>query len=122
MVALDRFTGEVIWRSPGYREQATYSSPILFNHNENRLLVNLTATSIIGLDADSGEMFWWVTQLQDNKIHANTPIYNDGKVLVCSASRKDSSGLVLLQLSPDGREADILWRNQEILNLMGALF
>jgi outer membrane protein assembly factor BamB len=121
MVALDRFTGEVIWRSPGYGEPATYSSPILINHNENRLLVNLTATSIIGIDADSGEMFWRVPQFQDNKIHANTPIYHDGKVLVCSASRKDTSGLVLLQLSPDGRQAEILWRNQEILNLMGGV-
>jgi outer membrane protein assembly factor BamB len=121
VVALDRFSGKLIWRSAGYGEPATYSSPILFNHNGNRLLVNLTATSIIGLNGDSGEMLWRVYQFQDNKIHANTPIYHDGKVLVSSASRKDSSGLVLLQLSPDGRKADILWRNQEILNLMGGV-
>ena len=121
VVALDRFSGKLIWRSAGYGESATYSSPILFNHNGNRLLVNLTASSIIGLDGDSGEMLWRVYQFQDNKIHANTPIYHDGKVLVSSASRKDSSGLVLLQLSPDGRKADILWRNQEILNLMGGV-
>ena len=121
VVALNRFTGEKIWASPGYGEQATYSSPILFNHNGNPLLVNLTASSIIGLDADTGEMFWRVHQFQDNKIHANTPIYHDGKVLVCSASRRDSSGLVLLQLSNDGKQADILWRNEEIINLMGGV-
>jgi outer membrane protein assembly factor BamB len=121
MVALNRFTGEKIWGSPAYGEQATYSSPILVNHNGNRLVVNLTASSIIGLDADTGEMYWRFFQFQDNKIHANTPIYHDGKVLVCSASRRDSSGLVLLQLSPDGKEAEILWRNKEIINLMGGL-
>lgn len=121
MVALNRFTGEKIWASAGFGEQATYTSPILANHNGTRLLVNQTASSIIGLDADTGEMYWRFYQFQDNKIHANTPIYHDGKVLVCSASRRDSSGLVLLQLSPDGKEADIIWRNREIINLMGGV-
>ncbi len=121
VVALNRFTGEKIWSSAGYGEQATYSSPILFNHNGNPLLVNLTASSIIGLNAESGDMYWRVHQFQDNKIHANTPIYHDGKVLVCSASRRDSSGMVLLGLSHNGREVEILWRNNEIRNLMGGL-
>jgi outer membrane protein assembly factor BamB len=118
MVALNRFTGEKIWSSPAYGEPATYTSPILINHNGHRLLVNLTASSIIGLDAETGEMYWRIRQFQDNKIHANTPAYFDGKLLVSSASRKDSSGLVLLQLSPDGKRADIVWRNKEYTNLM----
>jgi outer membrane protein assembly factor BamB len=119
MVALNRFTGKKIWSSPAFGEQATYCSPIVFNHNGQHLLVNLTATSIIGLDADNGKMYWRVHQFQDNKIHANTPIYFDGKILVSSASRKDSSGMVLLQLSPDGKKAEIAWRNKEFINLSG---
>jgi len=119
VVALNRFTGKKIWASAGFGEQATYSSPILFNHNGRRMFANLTASSIIGLDAATGEMFWRIKQFQDNKIHANTPAYFDGKLLVSSASRKDSSGLVLLQLSPDGKKAEIVWRNKEFINLMG---
>ncbi len=118
-IALNRFTGKKIWSSSGYREKATYCSPILINHNGKRLLINLTSTSIIGLDADNGKMYWRIHQFQDNKIHANTPIYFDGKLLISSASRKDSSGLVLLQLSPDGKKAEIAWRNKEFINLMG---
>ena len=117
MVALNRFNGQKIWSSPAYSEAATYSSPIFVNHNGQRLLVNLTSTSIIGLDADNGQMYWRIHQFQDNKIHANTPVYFDGKLLVSSASRKDSSGLVLLQLSPDGKKAEIAWRNKEFINL-----
>lgn len=119
VVALNRFTGEKIWSSPGYGEKATYCSPILINHNGHRLFVNLTATSIIGVDANTGEMYWRIHQFQDNKIHANTPVYFDGKIMVSSASRKDSSGLVALQLSPDGRKAEIAWRNKEFINLSG---
>jgi outer membrane protein assembly factor BamB len=119
MVALNRFTGKKIWSSPAYGEIATYCSPIVINHHGQRLVVNLTSTSIIGLDANTGQMYWRVHQFQDNKIHGNTPVYFDGKILALSASRKDSSGLVMLQLSPDGKKAEIAWRNKEYTNLMG---
>lgn len=119
VVALNRFTGQKIWSSQGFKEKATYCSPILVNHNGNKMVVNLTSTSIIGINAESGEMYWRVHQFQDNKIHANTPVYFDGKLFVSSASRKDSSGLVMLQLSPDGKKAEIAWRNKEFINLMG---
>ncbi len=118
VVALNRFTGQKIWASPAFGEPATYTSPILINQNGHPILVNLTASSIIGLDAETGEMYWRIHQFQDNKIHSNTPAYFDGKILVSSASRKDSSGLVLLQLSPDGKKSDIVWRNKEYTNLM----
>jgi outer membrane protein assembly factor BamB len=118
VVALNRFTGEKIWSGTGSKEQATYTSPILFNHNGHKLLVNLTASSIIGLNAENGEMYWKIHQFQDNKIHANTPLYFDGNLFISSASRKDSSGLVMLRLSPDGKKAEIAWRNKEFINLM----
>ena len=121
VVALNRFSGKKIWSSAAYKEPATYSSPILINLNGHQILVNLTASSIIGLDAKTGEMYWRIHQFQDNKIHANTPVYSDGKIIVSSASRKDSSGLVMLQLSPDGKKAEIAWRNKELINLSGGL-
>lgn len=119
VVALNRFTGKKIWASAAFGEKASYCSPIVFTHNGQKMFVNMTATSIIGLNADTGEMYWRVNQFQDNKIHANTPVYADGKLWALSASRKDSSGLVMLQLSPDGKKAEIAWRNKEYINLMG---
>ncbi|MBN2773140.1 MAG: PQQ-like beta-propeller repeat protein [Prolixibacteraceae bacterium] len=119
VVALNRYTGNLVWSSPGVGEIATYSSPMNFIHNGQKMVVAMTSGSVMGFDANTGEMFWRVHQFQDNKIHANTPVYKDGKLLVCSASRRDSSGLVLFQLSDDGREVQVLWRDNRILNLMG---
>jgi len=119
IVALNRFTGEVIWASPGSGEQATYSSPILFRHNNRPILANLTASSILGVDATDGEVLWRFFQYQDNKIHANTPVYSEGDLLIASTSRKDSSGVVMLRLSPSGDSARVLWRNREVINLSG---
>jgi len=122
VVALNRFTGETIWTSKGYGEPAAYCSPILINHNNTRLIVTMTAESIIGIDANTGEFYWRVPQNQTNKIHANTPLYLDGKVLCSSSSAKKSDhGIVLLQLDKDGKNAHVLWRNEEFTNLIGGI-
>ena len=81
----------------------------------------MTAGSIMGIDAETGEKYWRVEQTQQNKIHANTPLYADGKLLVASAGRNASSGMVQLQLSDDGKSVNEVWRNKKFVNLMGGL-
>lgn len=119
VVALNRFTGEIVWSSKGFGESATYNSPILVNHNGLKLVIAMTAASIMGIDANTGEMYWRVEQTQRNKIHANTPLYSKGKLVVSSADPTDNSGLVQLQLSEDGKNAEVVWRNKKFRNLMG---
>ena len=121
IVALNRFTGDLIWTSKGSSEPAAYCSPILVNHNGTRLIVTMTAESIIAVDADDGTVYWQTPQHQGNKIHANTPLYFDGRILCSSSSAKSHSGLVLLQLSQDGKNVSILWRNEKYHNLMGGV-
>ncbi len=36
------------------------------------LIVTMTAESIVGVDAGTGQFYWQVPQFQRNKIHANT--------------------------------------------------
>ena len=121
VVALNRFTGEKVWSSKGNSEIATYNSPILINHNGFKLVIAMSSGSIMGIDANTGEIFWIVEQTQQNKIHANTPIYCDGKLVVSSADPTDSSGLVQLELSEDGKKAEVVWRNTKFRNLMGGI-
>lgn len=71
MVALDRFTGKKIWASEGYGEQATYSSPVIFNHYGRKIIVNLTASSILGIDAENGSFCGAFTSF---RITRSTPI------------------------------------------------
>ena len=121
VVALNRFTGEKVWSSKGNGEIATYNSPILINQNGQKLVIAMTSHSIMGIDANTGEMYWRVEQTQQNKIHANTPIYSDGKIVVSTAGRSNTSGMVQLQLSEDGKSAEEVWRNKKFVNLMGGL-
>ncbi len=121
VVALDRFTGEKIWSSPGVGEIATYNSPIVIDHNGKKMLIAQTSGSVMGFDAETGEMYWSVKHTQNNNIHANTPVYADGKLLVTSADRDSTSGMVLFQLSDNGREVHELWRNLKFRNFMGGV-
>ena len=108
VVSLDRSTGELIWASEGNGEQATYNSPILVNVGTNRLVIAMSAASIMGIDASTGEMYWHIEQTQQNKIHANTPLYFDGKILVSSVDPTNTSGLVMLELSDNGTKAKVV--------------
>jgi outer membrane protein assembly factor BamB len=75
----------------------------------------------MGIDANNGEMYWRIEQTQQNKIHANTPLYYDGKVLVSSVDPTKTSGLVMLELLDSGKDARVAWRNKKFRNLMGGL-
>jgi outer membrane protein assembly factor BamB len=121
VVALNRFTGKKVWSSKGEGEIATYNSPILINHNGLKLIIAMTSHSIMGIDAQTGEKYWRVEQTQQNKIHANTPLYFDGKLVVASAGREATSGMVQLQLSANGKNAEVTWRNKKLTTLMGGM-
>ncbi len=121
VVKLNRFTGELVWSSKGFGEQATYNSPILIEHNGQPFIIAMTCSSIMGIDAGNGQMYWRIEHTQTNKIHANTPIYSDGKILVATPDVSDTSGMILIQLSDDGKQAEVVWRNKKLRNFMGGL-
>ena len=121
VVKLDRFTGDVIWASEGYREQATYNSPILIEHNGQRLVIATTMSSIMGMDAETGEMYWREEHTQRNKIHANTPLYSNGRIVIATPDPIETSGMVQLELSGDGKTAEVVWRNKKLRSFMGGI-
>jgi outer membrane protein assembly factor BamB len=118
VAALNRFTGETIWTSPGNKKPSAYCSSIYVRHNKAELIVTTTDGSIIGIDAKTGQFYWDIPQNQDNKIHANAPVYSDGIIYCASENDVVNNGLVALKLSDDGRKVTQLWRNQEFKNLM----
>ena len=121
VVALDRFSGETIWTSKGNGEQSAYCSPILAQHNDTRLIVTMTAESVLGIDADNGQTFWRIQHKQGNKINANSPVYDGGRVFCASAQADTTQGHLMIQLSEDGKTAEVGWRNEEWFNLLGGI-
>ncbi|TFH27117.1 MAG: hypothetical protein E4H10_04940 [Bacteroidia bacterium] len=121
VIALDRFTGETFWTSKGNGEQSAYCSPILVEHNDTRLIVTMTAESVLGIDAENGHTYWRVAHKQGNKINANSPVYGGGRIFSASAQADTTKGHLMIQLSEDGKTAEVGWRNEELFNLLGGI-
>lgn len=118
IVALNRKSGETIWVSPGKGDLSAYCTPLLLNLNSKKLLVNMMANHIIGLDANTGEMLWSFEQLNKYSIHANTPVFQDG-ILACTSGY--GKGTVGLKLLNNGSSVQKAWFNENFDSRQGGV-
>lgn len=111
MVALDRNTGETLWKSSGLTEMTSHVCPLLVEHKGRKLVFTETAKHLICVDATSGELLWKREHETEWDIHAVTPIYRDG-LLYYVAGYKSGGGL--LELSDDGSDYSVRWMDTEL--------
>ncbi|KAA0222221.1 serine/threonine protein kinase [candidate division KSB1 bacterium] len=97
LVALDKLTGNTIWKSqvPG-NPGAAYSSAIAIDFEGQRQYVQLTADALVGVAASNGKFLWRYDRAVSNSgINCSTPVYHDGHVFAASAYG-NGGGLVKL--------------------------
>lgn len=111
VLALDRNTGKLIWKSKGNGEKSGYCSPILVNLSGRKIFITMMEKSIMGLDASDGKFLWKHEQTNQWSVHPNIPIYKDGYLFCTSGYGK---GGVMLKLSPDGTSVTEVWRNKSL--------
>jgi outer membrane protein assembly factor BamB len=108
IVALDKNTGKLVWKCKGNGEKSAYGSPALINLGKRQILVTMTEKSILGIDAEIGELLWSSPQTNKYSVHPNTPIYYKGSIYCVSGY---GGGGVMLKLSADGRKVEVAWRD-----------
>ena len=125
VLAMNRFTGKVLWTCKGHNDLPGYNSPYLIRLKERNVLVTFTNYTMLGIDAETGELLW--THDQDNiplaerkpgngDTHSNTVYFEDGFIYYIAG---DGNCAVKLSLSDDGRKITQVWRNKAIDNYMG---
>jgi outer membrane protein assembly factor BamB len=115
IVALDKMTGQTVWATPGSDERSAYSSPILIERGDNRLLINMIQKSVICVNADNGELIWREPYVTPSDTGGVTPVYKDGHVYVTSAvEREFTRGGVMFELSADGTSVSEKWNDQTL--------
>ena len=118
MVAkLDRHSGKTIWKIKGNGEKSGYCSPRLVKHGERRLLLTMTAKSVVGIDADTGEYLWRQSHVTDYDVSANTPLYHNGYLYTVSGY---DTGGQMFELSEDGKSIKRVWSQDTLDSQMGA--
>ncbi|NJK84774.1 MAG: PQQ-binding-like beta-propeller repeat protein [Bacteroidales bacterium] len=116
VIALNRFTGELIWSCAGKGEVSAYCSPILVKLPKRDLLVTMMANHILGIDAKTGTLLWSYPQTNRWSVHANTPIFSDGSLYCFSGY---GQGGVKLKLNEDGTHGVKEWFNSSLDSRMG---
>ena len=85
LVALNKQSGELIWRSKDLTDSVHYSSPILAEIGGVAQIIQLTNASVAGIRVSDGQLLWRVARrnLPWSAV-VPTPIYSEGRVYVSS--------------------------------------
>ena len=109
VIALNRHSGALIWSCPGKGEPAAYCTPLLFEHDGRKILTTHTASHLIGIDAQSGELLWSQHCPTEFSSDPNTPLYDDGGIYFLTGFDKGGGKLAL---DDDGIADSLVWRNE----------
>lgn len=105
LVALNKMTGEEIWRSQIGRlgsagaYGAAYSSVVVSNGGGVRQYVQFIGRGVIGVEAESGKFLWGYNRVANDIANIATPLVQGDYVF---ASSGYGTGSALVKLSSDG--------------------
>ena len=120
MVALNRNTGDEIWKTCPLNEKSAYVSPIMIEYKGKRQIVGSTSKTAFGVNPDNGEIMWTFDNWGPNytgkqgrwdNIAPNSALYKDGKIFFCHGY--DLNGFQL-KLSDDLKKVDLTWRTETL--------
>ena len=108
LVAFDKHTGEEKWKA--LSDRAQYSAPIIVEQADKRVLVCWTGDNVVGLNPQTGEVYWQhPLKPVQMPIGAATPV-TDGKRLFVSSFY---DGSLMLRLTGDDKPAvEQIWRKR----------
>jgi outer membrane protein assembly factor BamB len=121
LAALDKKTGQVLWRSKELTDQASYSSPIVIEVGGVRQYVQLTNEGVAGVAAKDGTLLWrYLKKPAYGDVVIPTPIFHDGSVYV-SAGYGAGCDLIKLTLAGQKFKAEKVYSNKTMVNQQGGV-
>lgn len=118
LVALDAASGKLAWRTRGLDSKSAYCSPLLTDHNGARMLLTMVEFGAIGVDPDNGKLLWKHAHKNRYAVHAATPVYTHGRVIVSSGY---GHGTEMLRLERNGTDVAVGWEQKSLDNHHGGL-
>ncbi len=105
LVAFDRRTGVEKWRALGAR--SSYSTPIVINQAGTRVLVCWTGDNIVGIDAQSGQVYWTHPFPPAQMVlGVASPVFHDDRLFFTGFY----DGSLLLAVDPHKPAVTEIWR------------
>jgi len=121
-IALNKTTGDVVWKSASLSDKPGYVSPILVKYAGKNVIINVSLGHVFGVDASNGEILWKVAHAPssdgDDLIKCTTPLYKDGMVYVTGGY--DTGGM-MVKIADDGKSANVVWTDSVLDNHHGGV-
>jgi outer membrane protein assembly factor BamB len=113
LVALDTGTGKEVWR--GLSDRPGYSSPVLVDGGNWRLLAYFTPQHVVGLDPQTGKVRWRVPfDGITYDVAISDVVYLDGVLLASNYW----SGSKAIRLDEQGLNPKVAWEGKDLSLLM----
>jgi outer membrane protein assembly factor BamB len=107
LMAFDKATGQEKWRT--LNDPASYAAPIVIDQAGKRVLVCITGQRVVGLDPQTGGLYWeHPFPPKEMVITIATPIFDGDHLFITSFYE----GSLLLQVDRDKPAVEKLWRRQ----------
>jgi len=116
IAALEPATGKVVWEWKG--SGPGYASPIVIDLAGTKQIVALTNSSIVGIDANSGQELWSVPFPDEWHENIVTPLWT-GSQLVVSGTRQGTHAFALAKTGGVWRAAET-WKNKDVSMYMSS--
>ena len=119
VIALDKMTGELVWKSESMNAKRGNITPALIEHCGNKYIITGNQTHVISLNAETGEIMWdfhhnHLSPNGDNTtILTNVPTYHDSCLWISSGWDVPSS---MLRIAPDGKSYEEIFQDRTFDN------
>jgi len=117
IVALDKLTGEEIWRSPVEVEEgkgsggAGYASLVVSNGGGVKQYITLMGRGAVGVRAEDGKQLWSYRKVSNGTANIPTPVVKDDYVFISTGYGAGAAGLKLEPSGNGGVEVKELYRH-----------
>ncbi len=109
MAALDKRTGEVLWRTePLGNDRTSHCSPLLFRYGGRRIIANCSSAHGFAVAADTGKLLWAIPLRSPHGVNVATPLYGEG-CLFFVTPYAEHGRLYRLHAEGDSLAAEHVW-------------
>jgi outer membrane protein assembly factor BamB len=110
MVALNRFTGEVVWKSESVNDTSKFTSPVLFTVNQKSAIFTSNQFNDILVDVNTGKILW-----KDSSLSCFVPVVNGNQIFFPNSPRKAA----LYSWDNDLTKRSVVWQDTAVVNGLG---
>jgi outer membrane protein assembly factor BamB len=123
LVAYDKITGELRWKSKSMGGSKSYASSSLVEWGGKKIVLVQTSNDLLGIDASNGDVLWSYNTVQYHTQKgsgeaANTPLFSNGDIFVTYGNEQPG---LLFSMGDDGKSVSLKWKNDVLDTHHGGL-